>query len=400
MNRFVAVCLIITILIISSCGRESRLHIEENETPEWEGKAQLIQEAIIGVGQESEEYYLGRPVGIVAHGDHIYILDNQVPILRMYDLQGNHVRDIGRIGQGPGEYQMPWSLGINSVDGTLFIREAMGGTLHEYSREGDPLGLRRPALGGASVAPTLHLKVTNTGIPYIRVSKYRRDQESKTEGYQTNYMVSVDPSGSLIDTLFVPDYLDQSYLLVAHTPEGLPISERVPFSPEQIWTMSPSGILIHGISDSYHLQLVAQDGSEQTIHREVTPVEVLPNERRWYEQRIRDSFKRFDTGWRWNAKATPTYKPYFSFIFADQNGRIWILRQGIGRFKESEDIWQNMLNFEVFEENTGRYLGEVEVPDGIMLFPEPFVLDDTFFALFSEQDGASVVKRFRLVIPQ
>lgn len=400
MNRILAVRLVIVLLITSSCGRESQTQIEDENTPEWEGKAQLLQEVVIGVGRESDEYYLGRPVGIAAYGDHIYILDNQVPILRMYDFQGNHVRDIGRIGQGPGEYQIPWALGISSADGTIFIREAMGGVLHEYSRTGEPLGIRRPALGQASLARTLHLKVLRTSIPYIRAQNYRRDQESKTGGYAVEMMVGVDPSGSFIDTLLVPEYLDQSYILTVDTPDGLTVSEWVPFSPRQIWTMSPSGSLIHGVSDTYRLEIVSPDRGVQTIQREIEPVPIKPDERRLYEQQIRFSFRNANSGWRWNARSTPQYKPYFSFVFADQSGRIWVLRQGPGSISQGDETWQDSNVFDVFREDTGRFLGEVEVPKGLQIFPEPFAENDLFLAHLMDQEGVPIVIRYRLVIPE
>ena len=59
---------------------------------------------------------------MVASADRIYVLDNQIATVRVYDLAGRHLMDIGGRGQGPGEFMFPEHLAIDP-DGTIFVRD-------------------------------------------------------------------------------------------------------------------------------------------------------------------------------------------------------------------------------------------------------------------------------------
>ena len=88
----------------------------------WGGMAKLVEEASIGVQAGADEYLLGRVRSIAATSERIFVLDAQVPIVRAYDHDGQHVADIGREGQGPGEFEQPLDIGVG-VDGSLFVRQ-------------------------------------------------------------------------------------------------------------------------------------------------------------------------------------------------------------------------------------------------------------------------------------
>ncbi len=76
----------------------------------WGGTASLVEEASIGVESGPDEYLFGQIGGVWADEDRIYVADYQVPAVRVYDTSGQYLFDIGRRGQGPGEYEEPWSV--------------------------------------------------------------------------------------------------------------------------------------------------------------------------------------------------------------------------------------------------------------------------------------------------
>jgi len=53
---------------------------------------------------------------------------------------------------------------------------------------------------------------------------------------------------------------------------------------------------------------------------------------------------------------------------------------------------------DVFEMG-GKLLGEVEMPEGILFDPPPFIKDDMVIAVMQTGDGTPFVKRYRLVVP-
>jgi hypothetical protein len=70
----------------------------------WGGAARLVEEASIGVDVGPEKYMFGYIHGIYATDEEVFILDTQVPVLRVYDYAGRHLRDIGGPGGGPARW--------------------------------------------------------------------------------------------------------------------------------------------------------------------------------------------------------------------------------------------------------------------------------------------------------
>jgi hypothetical protein len=56
---------------------------------------------------------------------------------------------------------------------------------------------------------------------------------------------------------------------------------------------------------------------------------------------------------------------------------------------------------DVFDEETGRLLGEVEFPTAILEeeFSVPFIRGDELYAVIEDDAGTIMVKRYRLVLP-
>ena len=70
----------------------------------WGGTAMLVEEASIGVAAGEQSYMLADIASIVASQDRIFLLETNPPTVRVYDMDGKHLRDIGSEGQGPGEF--------------------------------------------------------------------------------------------------------------------------------------------------------------------------------------------------------------------------------------------------------------------------------------------------------
>jgi hypothetical protein len=49
------------------------------------------------------------------YGDRIYVVDASIPVVRVYDSEGRHVRSFGRSGRGPGEMLRASSIDIDSL---------------------------------------------------------------------------------------------------------------------------------------------------------------------------------------------------------------------------------------------------------------------------------------------
>lgn len=87
----------------------------------WGGTARLVEDLSIGVETGEDAYVFGAISGVAADESRIYVLDSQVPALRVYDHQGVHVLDIGGEGQGPGEFDR--LVDVFEIDGGRYLGE-------------------------------------------------------------------------------------------------------------------------------------------------------------------------------------------------------------------------------------------------------------------------------------
>lgn len=69
-----------------------------------------------------DEYLIGDPRSFAVNSEGaIYLLDRQVPVIRMYGSDGTFVRNVGREGGGPGEYKSPGAIAV-LPDDRLIVR--------------------------------------------------------------------------------------------------------------------------------------------------------------------------------------------------------------------------------------------------------------------------------------
>ena len=78
----------------------------------WSGNARLEEEISIGSNEEGP-YLFEMITDIEADSEHIYVLDGRASTLRVYDLDGQFIRNIGGPGEGPGEFRIPSQVVID-----------------------------------------------------------------------------------------------------------------------------------------------------------------------------------------------------------------------------------------------------------------------------------------------
>jgi hypothetical protein len=200
----------------------------------------------------------------------------------------------------------------------------------------------------------------------------------------------------VFDTLSVPWY---DFPVLQIQGSGLKPRVNVPFSPDKDWNLTPAGAMIGGVSDSYSFEIRHRDGRTLMIERAVAPVPVQPEESRWHFETLSAQMRLTDPGWIWRGPSIPDRKPAYETFIPDRSGRIWVLRKGPGMNHGDSGEWRDTYLFDVFEEQTGRYLGEVGVPPGVRFEPEPFIRDDLFIASCFDESGVPCVKGYRIVRP-
>lgn len=77
----------------------------------------------------------GRPAGLALDGDRLYVADSGNHRILLYDLQGNLQTTWGSRGLGPGQFNYPTHLAVDS-QGRLLVTDSMNNRVQVLDREG------------------------------------------------------------------------------------------------------------------------------------------------------------------------------------------------------------------------------------------------------------------------
>jgi hypothetical protein len=103
----------------------------------WDSPARLVSEVSVGVLDGAPEYQFGQIRALAVGPDgRIYVLDGHGPVVRMYAPDGTWLQDVGREGEGPGEYKRPDSGLVMRSDGKLLLRDPGNGRISMYTADG------------------------------------------------------------------------------------------------------------------------------------------------------------------------------------------------------------------------------------------------------------------------
>ena len=362
----------------------------------WRGEARLEETASIGIEEGDEHYLFGDVRGIAADSVHIFVLDWQVPVVRVYDQAGVFVRDIGRRGEGPGEYRDPVAIGIYEEGDCLFVRERMGGLIHVFNTEGDFIETRRVPIGGNYSALTKLMRISEEGDLYLFSTLFFPDPRDPDFVRSRYVMQGLRANGTVSDTLNVPWY---DYPTLQLPGAGLQPRINIPYTPNKNWNLTHSGAMVGGVSADYRFEIRHHDGRLIRISRRTGFIPVQPEEARWHENALTERMRLLDPDWIWRGPSIPDRKPAFEAFLPDWSGRIWVLRLGPGIRSAGSGEWRDTWLLDVFEEETGRYLGQVAVPPGIRFTPEPWIRDDRLIAYVTDEAGVPYIRCYRLMLP-
>ena len=360
----------------------------------WGAEATLVPEVSIGELDGPEEYLFGWIFSIAVDDDrNVYVFDYQAQHVGVFDSEGNHVRTLGRQGEGPGEFKRAEAIAL-LPDGRLVVRNPGNQRIEVFGPEpGQTEQWGYPAGGLHSGAP---LYTDANGRTFV-------DAPDRSEDDLVVHLIVFGPDGTQLDTLPDPSSTSEAAALVAERGGGS-TSAAVPFSPALVWTVHPSGHFLTGFSSDYRIDLPRDDGVLR-IERAADPVPVNDEERAYQRELIVRSMREMDPDWSWNGPPIPETKPFFHRLLTGRNGRIWVRVAAEGYPVENEDhdpedpssmpvLWREPVRYDVFEPD-GTYLGVVVPPDGVTLS----VFDgDYVWGVTRDELEVQRVVRYRIVV--
>lgn len=367
----------------------------------WESDKELISEVSIGVLEGEDVYQFGRVRAFdVDDAGRMFVYDSHGPVIRVYGPDGSWIRDIGREGEGPGEYKQPDSGLAILPDGRVAIRDPGTGRITLYSADGDYDGFVRIA-GSFNTSNPMIADTSGTLATPIVTNLGTSVFEWKS-GHARYY------ADGTVDTVETPDLGYEAAQLSAER-EGSSSINQVPFSPAQVDVYSPFGYYIVGVNEDYSFDLLRPEGVLR-ISKTYESVRVDPGEAAAERKAATDNFQQSYPGWKWNGPPIPDSKPAFHQVYPATDGRIWVRvpapserYMDVAEQKAEEERLGRAVNpfrepvlFDVFE-STGEYLGRVSAPDGFAArWPPPVFRGDTVWAIVRDEYDVQRLQRFRM----
>lgn len=275
------------------------------------------------------------PSGILRTTDGRFVVtDMNAPTVRLYDRTGRFLREIGRAGEGPGEYRQPMPALFHD---TLMIHD---GRLHRVSVM---------TLDGKSVRT---FAVPNSGSccrpPMIDAAGRLVIRGVNATG---SLFRTYTPAGTVLDSIVVPETVVRPVWNIAT--RGGQATYTIPFAAATDRTMLLDGTMLYGNSGEYQLR-VTRTGRDtvRLIERSTgsaAPIPPLLRESTFH------SIVDHNVDLRTVAKLNdiPKNFPVWSSPFEDASANIWV-RPGGGAPEAP-------VRFDVFTHD-GRLLGSVTAP--------------------------------------
>jgi hypothetical protein len=368
----------------------------------WDSDRRLVSDLSIGVLEGAPEYQFGsiRAFDVDREG-RIYVFDSHVPALRVYGRGGKWLRDIGREGEGPGEYKQPDSGLAILPDGRVALRDPGTGRITLYTPDGEYVGFYRIAGSFNTSNPMVAGQSGTVATPTV--------VNLGTSVFEWKSGIALYHPDGTVDTVLTPDLGYESAQISAQK-EGSSSINHVPFSPQQVEVYSPEGYFIVGINEDYSFDLLRPEGVLRIARDSWETVPVDPAEADAEREAATDNFRRNYPGWKWNGPPIPDHKPaYWQFHVAD-DGRIWVQvpapsyrymdpaeqKAEEERLNRTVVPFREPVRFDVFEP-TGEYLGRVSTPEGFSpRWPPPVFRGDTVWAITRDEYDVQRLNRFHL----
>jgi hypothetical protein len=367
----------------------------------WGGAATLVEEASIGVDVGAPEYMLAGPASVTADDERIYIAERRPAMVRVYDLDGNHIRDIGSEGQGPGEFAYPASI-VLTGEGNLLVRDDNNHRIVVYSPEGQLLESWMPWAGGFSTSDETVIGPDGAVYAPAPVARNPNPRGRRSIGG----FIQRGPDGPIGDPLLPPTFDFEPLFVESGTAQA-----QVPFTPQVETSLTPFDAWLAGVSDAYRFEIRYFDGRLTVVERNASPVLLSNEERDWNAKRLLASFRQERPDFRWSGPPVPEHKPYYARLHADLSHRIWVHLhapstpvEGCNPDPQPGDsyspCWQQQYEYDVFGQD-GRYLGPLEMPPELRGAPlhKAHIRDDVLITVVQDEAGTIMVKRYRLVLP-
>jgi len=314
----------------------------------------------------------------------IYFCDYKANNIKKFNQGVKFLKTIGRKGQGPGDFNMPFLLAVTAD--RLFVWDMGNRRLCLLTLDGN--FLKSIPMQSAQGRPD-KMEALPDGNILIGMKKAYRGEENRPQDYLIEiYTSELDDKG----TLYTQQVLLNKFVRL----EGGTTNIIQPFAPQVCWDVSPDGKVIIGFSKNYEIEVYSSSrGKLFSFNRAYKPVKVTAKDKQEFFEGLTFSVDGVRTSQipDFIIKNTdfPAEKPAFSHLKVDSDGNIlvWPYRPK----REEEGIYLDAFDAE------GKFIDQVRLignKETLANFSGSKLYQGTFWSNEVDEAGRIKLIRYRL----
>ena len=351
--------------------------------PLWGSDLRTVEEVRIG-DREEEEYLFGRIAAVaVTDNGNIWVGDDSVPIIRLYDAQGEYIRDVGAAGEGPGEYNRIMGL-KRMVDDSVWLFDPRNRRISVFDPDGNFV-VAHPVDSGTHSSDAFH--VDGRGNAYVLTMDGEAPRQPN--GDPASSLIRVNSRGeSEARVEWPPENQENGFVLLS------PSGYRKPFFPEIINAVTAEGVVLRADNQSYSIDL----GHDVRLQRDFQPIRLDGEERSQWIETARRFEERSGKDY---ASRIPRSKPAFRNVRVFGDGRIWVDVYTEAEYEARSPRADGSRPLEWHERrpvmevigSDGTFFGRVPLPEDTYLYE---ARGEYIWAERELEDGSPIIVRLRI----
>lgn len=345
------------------------------------GIIEFVLEEDLNINNDEDEnsiFYRVGDIEVDSEGN-IYVLDAGNFRVQKYDDKGLYLQTIGQKGQGPGEFQNPLSLFIDSLE-NLFVLDG---------REIDVFKKR----GVFDRSIILETSIIDFFITKKRNILARVNPATEKE----NALIRLDNEGRIIDSIV--EFSDVEYTLRKGSKKGSYVTfvTSHDYTPRLCFVPLNGSNFSFGFPLKYELFTADNTGAVNLIiKKEEKQQSINSREKKEILEELKHSISA--TGRVWPNRVLeeacnfPPFRPYFNNLYVDDKGRLYVMK--INSILEGSDS----VEFDLFN-SQGFYLYRVIIRDYRITKPHsPRIIRGGFYYDVKEEEetGDVFIRRFKI----
>jgi hypothetical protein len=277
-------------------GSEGTVRIVTNPDKPIFGEIRFDLEQDLQIGKEDDDHYIFERIYDIKADDegNIFVLDGKAGRIQEYDRTGRYVQTIGRKGQGPGEFEMPLDMFIQPKTGNLCVRDGVRIKIFDKSGQYQKEAILRNF-------PS-EFAVDEDGNFWVTANR-------RTEKESFKVLEKINLKGETL--LEIANFPYEIY--TKRISETGAVAIMTGFEHDLHLARIDENSFVYGYSEKYELSVVDKQGKLLfKFSNDSSPRQIPAGAARGVLSSV-----------------LPRYQPFFYSIFADEAGRIYVLRDNI-----------------------------------------------------------------------